>query len=63
MLNPDGVILLPNYHQNKKAKVIKMADLVNLVNQGFGSVSNAGSNLNSFRDDIMKSKRGDYEDN
>jgi len=39
-----------------------MADLVNLVNQGSGSVSNAGSNLNSFRDDIMKSKRGDYED-
>jgi hypothetical protein len=46
--------------------VIKMADLVNIVNSGNGTASNGGSNLNSFREDgALRSKRGssnDYHD-
>ena len=43
--------------------MIKMADLVNIVNSGNGTASNGGSNLNSFREDgTLRSKRGSFND-
>ncbi len=31
MLNPEGVILIPNLDENKHPKIVKIADLVNVV--------------------------------
>lgn len=32
--NPEGVIFIPNYHNNKKPKIIKLSELAQIVSQG-----------------------------